>query len=833
MIYSGVLFLEVVVTLAASQPKVDVYSIRQTNVWPPGYNVKLMADVKTHDNSTVVKWIFQSQFSNTTRYIDTSENHKKYSGSTLRYPSLLIWNLTYSDSGQYRCTAIHIDGTTESQKAIHVVVKDVPMVKIEQTAYQAAFGKSVQMKCQIRSIRWPVLSVFWERHVSGGSSILHSGLSGILGASIDHPSLTINYVSVADAGTYKCCATNKIGIGKSIEAYLTVIGDVPIVSQSYSTYLEVLYGTTVTINITVESEPSLLEVYWTFKTNDKVIKIKPGTVGMNGGNMNTPSLTILHPTKFHIGIYICYATNLLGTTHSKNIHLNVIGDIPNAGIIHDEYLTYFGSNITLHCHVTGTPKPTDVYWERSVNNGSKIIRSDTAGIHGSTLESPSLTILYVTTLDTGMYMCHAVNLVGIGRSRQIKLQVAGALPNVSIRNAMYITVYGQMVTLDCSITADPPATMVYWIKNKNGLNFTLSVGSIGVLGSTVETPSLTINNPAKSDAGVYWCIAINAIGHGSSLSLSLIVIGDIPQVLIATDLYFANYGYEHTMECFVNATPEHTYVIWKHEVSGVVRTINEATTGVQGASVDVPSLTITTVTTSDIGFYTCMAKNYVGIGSSQPIELLVNGGIPEVFIGLPKYTIKRGEGVTLLCTVKANPKHVLVYWKKIFEDSSVILKQGATGIDGITIVTPSLTLRTTDISDSGEYTCYATNEIGTGRSRSIILTVYKEDNTDLKNEVPGSDSKDNETWNIVSKVFGVIAAVAVVVGTIVAIVALIRKCRQHNSRSRLDHQRLPGVLRNSEMDIETSRGVSCDENDETDSTQIHTISDCVNDDSFI
>lgn len=89
--------------------------------------------------------------------------------------------------------------------------------------------------------------------------------------------------------------------------------------------MEVLYGTRVTINITVESEPSLLEVYWTFKTNDTAIKIKTGTIGMEGGNMITPSLTILHPTKFHIGIYIGYAMNLLGTTHSKKIHLNVIG----------------------------------------------------------------------------------------------------------------------------------------------------------------------------------------------------------------------------------------------------------------------------------------------------------------------------------------------------------------------------------------------------------------------------------------------------------------------------------------------------------------------------
>lgn len=86
------------------------------------------------------------------------------------------------------------------------------------------------------------------------------------------------------------------------------------------------------------------------------------------------------------------------------------------------------------------------------------------------------------------------------------------------------------------------------------------------------------------------------------------------------------------MECYVNATPDHTDVYWKHEVSGVERTLNEGTTGVRGSSVEVPSLTIITVTTSDIGFYTCMARNYVGTGRSQPIELLVNGGILFVIL---------------------------------------------------------------------------------------------------------------------------------------------------------------------------------------------------------
>lgn len=82
---------------------------------------------------------------------------------------------------------------------------------------------------------------------------------------------------------------------------------------------------TVTIDISVESEPSLLEVYWMFKPHENTTSIKQGKVGMEGGNVTVPSLTIVYPTKFHIGFYSLCAINLLGTRCSEQIQLIVIG----------------------------------------------------------------------------------------------------------------------------------------------------------------------------------------------------------------------------------------------------------------------------------------------------------------------------------------------------------------------------------------------------------------------------------------------------------------------------------------------------------------------------
>lgn len=52
----------------------------------------------------------------------------------------------------------------------------------------------------------------------------------------------------------------------------------------------------------------------------------------------------------------------------------------------------------------------------------------------------------------------------------------------------------------------------------------------------------------------------------------------------------------------------------------------EETVGISGCSIEVPSLTILNVTTSESGLYTCFARNDIGIGESKPIDVTVIGG---------------------------------------------------------------------------------------------------------------------------------------------------------------------------------------------------------------
>ena len=79
----------------------------------------------------------------------------------------------------------------------------------------------------------------------------------------------------------------------------------------------------------------------------------------------------------------------------------------------------------------------------------------------------------------------------------------------------------QSLTIQCSYDAFPAPTIVAWTKNSQTIDVVNSGGKFS--GSTLATPSLTINPLTSGDAGVYVCSATNAIGQGFSSDVTVIV----------------------------------------------------------------------------------------------------------------------------------------------------------------------------------------------------------------------------------------------------------------------------------------------------------------------
>lgn len=99
------------------------------------------------------------------------------------------------------------------------------------------------------------------------------------------------------------------------------------------------------------------------------------------------------------------------------------------------------------------------------------------------------------------------------------------IPAVSVESLYYDTTYGQQVKLECTITAYPPVTLVYWQKNIGDVITILNEGTVGTKGINVSMPSLIIMFPKTADSGSYTCFGSNVAGTQRSLAVKLNVEG--------------------------------------------------------------------------------------------------------------------------------------------------------------------------------------------------------------------------------------------------------------------------------------------------------------------
>ena len=98
------------------------------------------------------------------------------------------------------------------------------------------------------------------------------------------------------------------------------------------------------------------------------------------------------------------------------------------------------------------------------------------------------------------------------------------IPTLQIPQKSYSDTYGNQITIPCSITsATPSATNVYWTRNQNNNIININNGDSGYQGSTVGSPSLTINFATTGSNGVYKCLATNALGTGTSNPTTLTI----------------------------------------------------------------------------------------------------------------------------------------------------------------------------------------------------------------------------------------------------------------------------------------------------------------------
>ncbi|XP_064586428.1 basement membrane-specific heparan sulfate proteoglycan core protein isoform X2 [Zonotrichia leucophrys gambelii] len=386
--------------------------------------------------------------------------------------SLVIPRAAQQDSGQYICNASSPLGSTEAFVTLDVETPPYATILPEDTAVRA--GDAVQVQCLAHGT--PPLHYTWDK-VNGSLSARVAHRAGLLRLSPAAP---------ADAGTYRCLVTNRVGTAEAF-ARLAVHGDAgeggdiaggPLVVRVTPGSLVKGVGGTAEFACSVSGDPRA-HVEW-LKEGGEL----PPTHSVRDGVLRMPELA-----PGAQGVYVCRASGPGGQAEDRATL--TVQALPRALInIRTAVQTVLaGTTVELECLGLGEPRP-HVTWSKV---GGRIRP-------GVLIRAGTLTMEQVERADAGQYRCTATNAVGTVQSHVI-LHVQAA-PQIAGQPEVKEVSLGSAAVLPC-LASGFPVPEITWSKLDGELP----------AGARVQGNVLTLPAVRPEDAGVYTCVAANHRGQ--------------------------------------------------------------------------------------------------------------------------------------------------------------------------------------------------------------------------------------------------------------------------------------------------------------------------------
>ncbi|CAG5855571.1 unnamed protein product, partial [Menidia menidia] len=297
-----------------------------------------------------------------------------------------------SDEGCYQCLAQNKYGTILSQKA-RLTIASMSSFALQPTSIVVTEGSVARLSCKISAHPPPIITWEFNRVTLPLSSeritVLPSGV------------LQIHGVKRADAGHYRCIATNIASRRRSTEATLTVT---PAPGPKLPQRPRIIAGPQ---NISVSLHQSaILEclatgnprplISWS-RADSKSIDVYNSKVLGNGNLI----ITDIKPQ--HGGVYMCRATTP-GTRNYTVSSANVTVLAPPSFVEWPESLTRpRAGTARFVCHAEGVPAP-QITWFK---NGKKVHSNGRIKMYHS-----KLVINQIILEDDAIYQCQAENELG-------------------------------------------------------------------------------------------------------------------------------------------------------------------------------------------------------------------------------------------------------------------------------------------------------------------------------------------------------------------------------------------------------------------------------------
>uniref|UniRef100_A0A4W6D352 Hemicentin-1 n=1 Tax=Lates calcarifer TaxID=8187 RepID=A0A4W6D352_LATCA len=662
---------------------------------------------------------------------------------------LQIKDAKVSDTGRYTCIAVNVAGQADSKYdiSVHVPPSIIGQVQFPENV-SVVVKNPVALNCEASGI--PLPSISW---LKDGRPIKASSSVRILSGG---RSLRLMHAAVEDAGRYTCIVSNSAGeerknfdidiLGKQIvNVYVLTSLDnflgnpvpeikwlkdgQPLVPDrrhqvlSHGRFLQISGAqvadtgrysclasnsagdlTVIHLEVTVTlSSPTSLVCEVQSYPPALITWLKDGTPFES--SRQCPSgrtLQILNAKEEDAGRYTCVATNEAGET-LKHYEVKVYvppqinkNDIPGEGLAPKEVKIKVNSTLTLECAAEAFPTPA-LQWYKD----GQILRAD--GHVSITANGRIVQIKHAQVSDTGRYVCVADNVAGSAeKSFNLNVHVPPTIIGLSPENVTVVV--NNFVSLSCEATGFPPPTLS-WLNDKGPIQ-----GNTNALimpgGRTLQ-----ILKAKVSDGGKYSCVAMNAAGEAyKHIYLSVFVppsirdsSGDSPVVVNVL------VGKSVTLECESNAVPPPT-ITWYKNGRVVTESANLRILA-EGRMLEIKASEV-----SDTGQYVCKATNVAGqVDKNFHLNIYVPPSIDGPVVERVVETIS--NPVTFACDATGIPPPSLTWLKngRPIENSESLEMHIFSGGS-------KLQIARSQPSDSGTYTCLASNVEGKAR-KSYHLTI--------------------------------------------------------------------------------------------------------------
>ncbi|KAK1804810.1 hypothetical protein P4O66_003652 [Electrophorus voltai] len=626
--------------------------------------------------------------------------------------TLQILNAQEEDAGRYTCVATNEAGETLKNYEVKVYIPPIiskdsfPGEGFTPREIKIKVNNTLTLECEAQAIPTPTLHWYKDGQLLKADGRVTVTANGRI--------VQIKQAQVSDTGRYTCIATNVAGEDeKDFDVNIQVPpsfggnGDSSAGPGSTGEVKEVVLNNPISLYCETNAMPPPTLTWYKDRqpiiSTDRVL-ILPGKCAWPGGRV----LQIPRAQAEDSGRYTCMAINEAGED-SIQYDVKVLLPPTIRGADRDtpdEVTVLVNNNALLECHADGSPAP-NISWLKDRQplhpNGTHTLLSS-----GRTLQ-----ILNAQVTDTGRYACVADNVAGSAEKYfNLNVHVPPSIAGMSRENATVVV--NNYISLSCETTGIPPPTLG-WLKARRPVQETTSA-LIMPGGRTLQ-----ILKAKMSDGGTYSCVAINPAGQAQKLIYLTVMVKRIISAMTVMPPSFRDssdalvmvsvrVGNSAVLECQPHAVPS-AAIAWYKNGRLVTETTNLRILA------DGHMLEIRQTALSDTGQYVCTATNIAGRVEKN---FHLNIHVPPSIDGPAEEQVVEtiSNPVTLSCDAAGIPPPSLTWIKKgrVIENSESLEMHILSGGGKLQIAHSQL-------SDSGTYTCLASNVEGKAH-KSYHLTIH-------------------------------------------------------------------------------------------------------------